>query len=217
MHIDTSQVIIDQCAELGISLETAQAIGKESAYDNTEAVCWAIGLDPTTLQPLRPRNWILMAAENGSVRNLAKMTEEALIVISVSGEVASPLTAPVSHLLDEAPAQILVMAAEQSALLGGLSLATIWVTIFKLAKTTGGLRPGAGRLSVTAGAGRFTSHYRGIVTFTSANRVLLLHGRRCSETPPFRRGCSWRRPRRRIGAALVALARFKLVTMLDAG
>jgi hypothetical protein len=53
MQIDTNQIIIDRCTELGISLETARSIGKESGYGDTVAVCWAIELDPATLQPLR--------------------------------------------------------------------------------------------------------------------------------------------------------------------
>jgi hypothetical protein len=141
MRIDTSQIIMDRCAELGISLETARLIGKESGYDNTSAVCWAIGLDPATLQPLRPRNWILMAAETSSVSYRTKMPEVELVAILASGEVPSAFTAHVCHLLDEAPAQILVMAAKQAAQEAGQPVAAIWMNIFKLAKTTGCLRP----------------------------------------------------------------------------
>lgn len=46
-----------------------------------------------------------------------------------------------SHSLDEAPAQILVMAAEQATLKAGHPVAAIWMNVFNLAKTTGNLRP----------------------------------------------------------------------------
>ena len=142
MRIDTIRIIMDRCNALGISLETARSIGKESGYGDAAAVCWAIGLDPATLQPLRPRNWILMAAETSGVSYRTKMPEEALVAILASGEVPSAFTAHVSHLLDYAPAQILVMAAEQAALKAGQPVAAIWTNIFNLAKVTGSLRPG---------------------------------------------------------------------------
>ena len=142
MRIDTSRIIMDRCAELGISFEMARSIGKESGYDNTPAVCWAIGLEPATLQPLRQRNWIRMAAETSSVSYRTKMPEEALVAILASGEVPSAFTAHVNHLLDEAPAQILVMTAEQAALKAGQPVAAIWTNIFNLAKIMGSLRPG---------------------------------------------------------------------------
>lgn len=44
------------------------------------------------------------------------MPEQALIAILASGEVPPAFAAHASHLLDDAPAQILVMAAEQAAL-----------------------------------------------------------------------------------------------------
>jgi hypothetical protein len=143
MQIDISQIIIDRCTELGISLEMARLIGNESGYGDTAAVCWAIGLDPATLRPLRQRNWILMAAATSSVSYRTKMPEEAIVAILASGEVPSAFTAHVSHLLDDAPAQILVMAAEQAGLQTGQPMAAIWTNIFNLAKTTGSLRPDA--------------------------------------------------------------------------
>jgi hypothetical protein len=57
--------------------------------------------------------------------------------------IPSAFTAHVIHLLDDAPAQILVMAAEQAALQASQPVAAIWTNIFNLAKTTGSLRPGA--------------------------------------------------------------------------
>jgi hypothetical protein len=143
MQVDTNPVVIDRCNELGISLAMARAIGKESGYDDTAAVCWALGLNPATLQPLRRRNWIRMAAETSSVSYRTTMPEEALVAILASGEVPPAFAAHVSHLLDDAPAQILVMAAEQAALQASQSLAAIWTNIFDLARTTGSLRPGA--------------------------------------------------------------------------
>lgn len=143
MGIDTSQIIIDRCNELGISHETARMIGKESGYSDTSAVCWAIGLDPVTMQPLWPRNWILMAAQTSSVSCRTKMPEEALIAILASAEISSAFTARVDHLLDEAPAQILIMAAEQAVLQASRPIAAILANISNVAKTTNSLCPGA--------------------------------------------------------------------------
>ncbi|WP_373986977.1 hypothetical protein [Duganella sp. BuS-21] len=86
-----------------------------------------------TLQPLRPRNWILMAAQTSSVSYRTKMPEEALVAILGSGEIPSAFTAHVNHLLEEAPAQILVMAAEQAALQASRPIAAIWTNISNLA------------------------------------------------------------------------------------
>ena len=112
MRTETNQIILDRCTELGISLETARSIGKESGYGD--------GVSYRTTMP-----------------------EEALVWILASGEVPQAFAAHVSHLLDDAPAQILVMAAEQAALQAGQSVAAIWTNIFDLAKTTGSLRPSA--------------------------------------------------------------------------
>lgn len=60
-----------------------------------------------------------------------------------SAEISSAFTARVNHLLDEAPAQILIMAAEQAALQASRPIAAIWANISNLAKTTDSLRPGA--------------------------------------------------------------------------
>jgi hypothetical protein len=60
-----------------------------------------------------------MAAETSSVSYRTKMPEEALVAILASCEIPSAYIAHVIHLLDEAPAQILVMAAEQAALQTG--------------------------------------------------------------------------------------------------
>lgn len=71
------------------------------------------------------------------------MPEEALVTIFASGELPSAFIAHVNHLLDEAPAQILVMAAEQAALQASRPMAAIWTNISNLAKATGSLRSGA--------------------------------------------------------------------------
>ncbi|RFP10943.1 hypothetical protein D0T25_27425 [Duganella sp. BJB488] len=83
-----------------------------------------------------------MAAETSSVSYRTKMPEEALVAILSLGEVPLAFTAHVSHLLDEAPAPILVIAEKQAALKAGQPMATIWTNIFNLAKITGSLRPG---------------------------------------------------------------------------
>ena len=81
-----------------------------------------------------------MAALTSSVSYRTKMPEEALVTILASGELPSAFIAHANHLLDEAPAQILVMAAEQAALQTSRPMAAIWTNISNLAKTTGSLR-----------------------------------------------------------------------------
>src|SRR5450830_440008 len=141
MKTDTHQVIIERCARLGLSLAAAQAIGRDSGYSDSAAVCWAIGLDPMSFQSLRPRNWVRMAAQSSSVSYRQEMTEAELIKILASGFAPSTFTAHIRHLLDDAPAQILVLAAEQVATEVGVPVAAIWANIFSLARSTGSRRP----------------------------------------------------------------------------
>jgi len=84
-----------------------------------------------------------MAADTSSVSYITKMTEDTLISILASGEVPLAFIAQVSHLLDEAPAQILVMAAEQACLQAERTMPVIWSNIVALANKTGSLRPHA--------------------------------------------------------------------------
>lgn len=146
MHVDKNQMIVHRCRELGISVEAARAIGRESGYHDDSAVCWAIGLDPYTLQPLRQRNWVFMAAKTSSVSYRRGMPERTLTLILSSGELPDAFTANLTHLLDEAPAQILVMAVEQVALQTGQPIGNIWANILNLADTTGSGRPGSWKI-----------------------------------------------------------------------
>ncbi|WUR16043.1 hypothetical protein E7V67_013350 [[Empedobacter] haloabium] len=139
MKIDKDQVI-ERCAELGLCWTVAQAIGRESGYNGSAAVCWAIGLEPSSLQPLRPRNWIRMAAQSSSVSYRQELSEAELITILGSGLAPSTFKAHIWHLLDEVPAQILVMAAEQVASQAGVPITAVWANIFTLARSTGSLR-----------------------------------------------------------------------------
>jgi hypothetical protein len=125
MGIATNLMIQDRCAELGISLETARMIGRESGYSEAAAVCWAIGLDPATSQPLPPRKWIRMAAKTSSISFQSEMPVETLVAIFCLGEVPLAFIAHLRHLLEEAPAQILVIAAEQAALQTGQPMAVL--------------------------------------------------------------------------------------------
>lgn len=69
------------------------------------------------------------------------MAEEALVAILACGELPPAFAAHVSHLLDDALAQIMVMAAEQVALKVGQRVGAIWMNLFSLAKKMGSLRP----------------------------------------------------------------------------
>lgn len=141
MQIKSNEGIIERCAELGISVETALAIGKESGYDDAAAVCWAVGLDPVTLRPLLRRNWARMAAINSSTSYSTQLPEETLMSILASGEVPVAFIAQISHFLDEAPAQLLVMAAEQVGQQARCPMPAIWSNILNLANKTGSSRP----------------------------------------------------------------------------
>lgn len=147
MDIDTNAIIADRCAKLGISPETARLIGRESGYSGAAAVFWAIGLDPATSQPLSPRKWLLMAAKTSSVSFQSEVPVETLVAILSSGEVPSAFIAHLRHLLEEAPAQILVMAAEQAALQARRPMVVIWRNICNLGKNTGCVRPDTWKLS----------------------------------------------------------------------
>lgn len=74
------------------------------------------------------------------------MPERTLTLILSSGELPDAFTANLTHLLDEAPAQILVMAVEQVALQTGQPIGNIWANILNLADTTGSGRPGSWKI-----------------------------------------------------------------------
>lgn len=95
-QIDPVKAINDRCAQLGLTPEAPRAIGKESGYDGDAAACWAIGLDPSTLQPLRQRNWARIAARSSSVSYRLEMPEYKLKSMLTSGLIAPAVAAHVA-------------------------------------------------------------------------------------------------------------------------
>jgi len=88
-----------------------------------------------------------MAAKTSSVSFQSEVPIETLVAIFSSGEVPSAFIAHLRHLLEEAPAQILVMAAEQAALQASRPMVVIWMNICNLGKKTGCVRPDTWKLS----------------------------------------------------------------------
>lgn len=76
-----------------------------------------LGLDLATLQPLKARRWLWMAARNASVSYRGILTEDALRAALATGTVPDGFMSHLCHVLDEVPLQLVVLgvcAADRS-------------------------------------------------------------------------------------------------------
>lgn len=89
--------------------------------------------EPTT-QARRRKRGLWMAASNASVSYARKLQPEALARILVSGQVPAPYIPHLTHLLDEAPVPMVVMAVEEAAAGAGVSPRKVWRNVARLAE-----------------------------------------------------------------------------------
>ena|SRR5450830_1252672 len=85
-----------------------------------------LGLNPITMAPLKPRNWLWIAAQTCSVSYRKTLTPEALLNILTTSDVPKENISNIVHFLQEAPVQIVVMAVDQAAQLSGLPAEFLW-------------------------------------------------------------------------------------------
>ncbi|QHE85743.1 helix-turn-helix domain-containing protein [Hydrogenophaga sp. BPS33] len=96
-----------------------------------------LGLDspkPDTLTRRKKRG-LWMAAKTASVSYARELGPDALEKALASGEVSPPFAPHLTHLLDEAPVSIVVMAVEETASRAHVPPRQIWRNVAKLAES----------------------------------------------------------------------------------
>lgn len=131
-----------QLAQLsGLSRQTLVGLENGSLNDlgvnRAGQVLSVLGLDaplPTT-QARRKKRGLWMAARNAGVSYANELPPAALARVLVSGEVPAPYAPHLTHLLDEAPVPLVVMAVEEAAAAAQVPPRKVWRNVAKLAKT----------------------------------------------------------------------------------
>lgn len=134
------RAIIDRCSAVALPLHIVAKLAADSGDSTQKGICWVLGLDSRIFSILRQRDWIKMAGQTCSVSYREILTSEALVKILTSAEVPERLISNMFHFVDEAPLQIVVMAAEQTSQLTGVPLATIWKSLEAFAVRYGARR-----------------------------------------------------------------------------
>ncbi|WP_334666684.1 hypothetical protein [Streptomyces cyaneofuscatus] len=137
---DIETAIAVRCAALGLARAQAQALADAGPFPSD--LVDVLGLNPDTLAPLPAKRWLWMAAQTSSVSYCGVLTPDMLQAVLVGGDVADEYRAHVTHFLDEAPMQIVVMAIEQAAQQSGVPIARIWRNVDQLNRKLHGSRLG---------------------------------------------------------------------------
>ena len=125
----------------GLSRQTL--VGLESGSLNDLGVNRAgkilsvLGLDsplPST-EARRRKHGLRMAARNANVSYACELQPDALARMLVSGTVPVPYAPHLTHLLDEAPLSMVVMAGEEAATEAHVPPREVWRNVARLAKT----------------------------------------------------------------------------------
>lgn len=125
--IMSNQIVLDRCAELGLSLRHVQRLAAAAHHAGAQAFLWVQGL--VTFATLKTRRWLSMAAQTSNVSYRGTLTAETLLEILTIGEVPAAFSPHVRYLLNEASIQILVMVVEQAAQQSGAPIETIWCNV----------------------------------------------------------------------------------------
>jgi len=126
-----------RCNELGLSLERARQFAE--AAGNQVPLAAILGLEVKTLEPLKTRPWLQMAAQASSVSYRLSLNDEQLAQALAAGLVNEEFAAHLCTFFDEVPYQISIMAIFQAATEGGIPMTTIWRNVERLTKNLGAL------------------------------------------------------------------------------
>ena len=106
-------------------------------FNRVAQVLAVLGLDvqpPSTAARERKRG-LWMAAKTASVSHSSEVTPDTLGHALVTGSVPAGFAAHLTHLLDETPVPIIVMAVEEAAAHEGVPPRAVWRNVSKLAKS----------------------------------------------------------------------------------
>lgn len=137
---DTETAIVARCAALGLTKRQAQALADAEPFSCD--LIDILGLNRDTLTALTSKRWLCMAAQTSSVSYHGVLTPETLLAALISGNAPSEYQAHLTHFLNEAPLQIVIMAIEQAALRSGVEIARIWRSVEQLNSRLQGRRFG---------------------------------------------------------------------------
>lgn len=94
-----------------------------------------LDLDPPSLAARDRKRGLWMAAKYASVRYVQQVPPDTLGHALVNGSVPTGDAAHLTHLLDEAPVHLMVMAVAEAAASGGVATTAVWRHVAKLART----------------------------------------------------------------------------------
>ena len=103
-----------------------------------------LDLDPPSQEARQRKRGLWMAAKNASVSTIREVPPDALGHALASGHVPKSYAAHLTHLLDEAPVPLIVMAVEEAAANEGVEPREVWRHVAKLAKALAVHRQGLG-------------------------------------------------------------------------
>lgn len=129
--------MVERCRALGLSIDQARRLASMLSATDAHALARALGLDTRTLQPLKARRWLWMAAQSSSVSYRGTLTEDELEDILITGTVPVGREAHVGHFVDEVPIQVVVMAIEQVALRRRIPIGEVWAVFGRLLRKYG--------------------------------------------------------------------------------
>ena len=125
----------------GLSRQTLVGLENGSLNDlgvnRAGQVLAVLGLEapaPTT-ESRRKKQGLRMAARNANVSYAQELQPDALARMLVSGEVPALYATHVTHLLDEAPLPMVVMAVEEAAADARVPPRMVWRNVARLART----------------------------------------------------------------------------------
>jgi transcriptional regulator with XRE-family HTH domain len=94
-----------------------------------------LDLDPPSSAARSRKRGLWMAAKNASVSYVQEVPPDTLSHALVSGSVPKGYVAHLTHLLDEAPVPLVVMAVEEAAANEGVAPKAVWRNVAKLARS----------------------------------------------------------------------------------
>jgi transcriptional regulator with XRE-family HTH domain len=94
-----------------------------------------LGLDPPSQTQRSRKRGLWMAAKSASVSYSREVPPDTLGRALVSGSVPKGYAAHLTHLLDEAPVPLVVMAVEEAAANEGVAPKAVWRSVARLAKS----------------------------------------------------------------------------------
>jgi transcriptional regulator with XRE-family HTH domain len=94
-----------------------------------------LDLDPPSLAARFRKRGLWMAAKNASVSFAHELSPDTLGHALVTGSVPKGYAAHLTHLLDEAPVPLVVMAVEEAAAIEGVAPRAVWRNVAMLARS----------------------------------------------------------------------------------